>query len=106
MASKNDKNLKEKSQKVAMYSNWGRWSRSSELTQESRSNDPISEGLHMVSILIVLQLSWKVKDDFGLIASRKTNHEEPYESRGSRTVLWEVWGWNSPLPTRFILVLW
>jgi hypothetical protein len=27
-------------------------------------------------------------------------HEEPYESRGSRTVLWEVWGWNSPLPTR------
>jgi len=26
--------------------------------------------------------------------------EKPYESRGSRTVLREVWGWNSPLPTQ------
>jgi len=33
--------------------------------------------------------------------TEKSNHEEPYESRGSRTVLWEVWGWDSPLPTRW-----
>ncbi len=27
-------------------------------------------------------------------------HREPYESRGSRTVLREAWGCDSPLPTR------
>lgn len=29
------------------------------------------------------------------------HYEEPCELRGSRTVLWEVWGWDFPLPTRF-----
>ncbi len=45
-----------KRQKVAMFSSWGGWSRSSENIQESRSNDPASEGLHLITLIIVLQL--------------------------------------------------
>jgi hypothetical protein len=32
---------------------WDGWSRSSENIQESRSNDPTSEGLHLTSSFIV-----------------------------------------------------
>ena len=39
-----------------MFSSWGGWSRSSENIQESRSNDPASEGLHLITLIIVLQL--------------------------------------------------
>ena len=43
---------------------WGGWSRSSEITQKSGSNDPASEGLHIVWPTIVLQFALS-KDDFG-----------------------------------------
>jgi hypothetical protein len=57
--------------------------------QESRRNDPTSEGLHIVSIGKVLQVQ---KTMILLIKhnSKGLHYEEPYESRGSRTVLREV----------------
>mgnify|MGYP003675949528 CR=1 FL=1 len=54
---KNDKQKLQKSQREKQESSdvlfWGGWSRSSEYTQESRSNDPTSEGLHLTSSFIV-----------------------------------------------------
>jgi len=77
---------------------WGGWSRSSEHTQESRSNDPASEGLHIVWLTIVLQARLGGRWFWIVVRSSNTlDYEEPYDGRLSQpvpffrdTVLWEV----------------
>ena len=56
MLSKNANNPRVEKAKSSDAWIWGGWSRSSENIQESRSNDPTSEGLHIVSIDKVLQV--------------------------------------------------
>jgi hypothetical protein len=88
MTSKNAKNLNEKRQKVAK-SCFGTDEVVVARISKSRSNAPTSEGLHIVSNGKVLQ----VQKTMILLTKHNPkglHYEEPYESRGSRTVLREV----------------
>ena len=56
MLSENANNPRAEKAKSSNAWFWGGWSRSSETIQESRSNDPTSEGLHLITLIIVLHL--------------------------------------------------
>jgi len=91
---------------IAMHHLVADWLVVANIPKKWMSNVISSEGVSGLKAFTLRQLL--MEDELTSLACNLnwlSEFEEPYESRGSRTVLREVRGWNSPLPTQPSLIM-